>query len=77
MAFFDHVMRANVLEKEMMLACGEGRRRRGRPRRRWMEEIHKRTKMNLEELRDTTEDRNTWRRLIMAVAKDPRINGTM
>jgi hypothetical protein len=76
MAFFGHVMRANGLEKEMMLACGEGRRRRGRPRRRWMEEIHEKTKMNLEELRNATEDRNTWRRLSMAIAKIPRIDGT-
>src|SRR6218665_710121 len=28
-----HVMRADGLEKEMMLACGEGRRRRGWPRK--------------------------------------------
>ena len=76
MAFFGHVMRANGLEKEMMLACGEGKRKRGRPRRRWMEEIHERTKMKLEELRDATEDRNTWRRFITAVAKVPRIDGT-
>ena len=31
-------MRADGLEKEM-LACGEGRKRRGRPRKRWMVEI--------------------------------------
>jgi hypothetical protein len=76
MAFFGHVMRANGLEKEMMLACGEGRRRRGCPRRRWMEEIHEKTKMNLENLRNATEDRNKWRRLTMAVAMIPRIDGT-
>jgi len=34
LGFFGHVMRSDVLEKGMMLACGEGRRRRGRPRRR-------------------------------------------
>jgi len=33
-AFFGHVMRSDGLEKGMMLAFGEGRRRRGRPRRR-------------------------------------------
>jgi len=31
---------ANGLEMEMMLACGEGRRKRGRPREKWMEKIH-------------------------------------
>jgi len=38
-------MRSDGLEKGMMLACGEGRRRRGRPRRRWMDEIHEVTGM--------------------------------
>jgi len=36
----------------MILACGEGRRRRGRPRRGWMDEIHEVTGMKLVELRD-------------------------
>ena len=44
-------MRADGMEKEMMLACGEGVRRRGRPTQ-WMEEIHGRTAMNLAQLRD-------------------------
>jgi hypothetical protein len=48
MRFFGHVMRADGLEKEMMLAYGEGKRKRGRPRRRWMEEIHEATGMKLE-----------------------------
>src|SRR6218665_1031884 len=50
MMFFGHVMGADGLEKEMMLACGEGRR--GRPRKRWMGEILVGTKMGLEELRE-------------------------
>ena len=40
LGFFGHVMRSDGLEREMMLACGEGRRRRRRPRRRWMDEMH-------------------------------------
>ena len=32
-------MRSDGLEKEMMLACGEGRRKQGRPRKRWMDVI--------------------------------------
>ena len=76
MAYFGHVMRANGMEKEMMLACGEGKRRRGRPRKRWMEEIHETTKMNLSELRETARDRDAWRRLAMTVARIHRIDGT-
>jgi hypothetical protein len=69
-------MRADGMEKEMMLACGEGRRGRGRPRKRWMEEIHETMMMNIPELREATRDRNTWRRLTMTVARIQRIDGT-
>ena len=50
LGFFGHIMRSNGLEKEMMMACGEGRRKRGRPRKKEMNEIHERTGMNLAEL---------------------------
>ena len=40
LGFFGHIMRSKGLEKEMMMACGEGRRKRGRPREKWMDEIH-------------------------------------
>jgi len=40
--FFGHVMRSDWLEKGMMLACGERRRRRGQPRS-WQ---HKVTRYN-------------------------------
>jgi len=42
MLLFGHVMRANGMEKDMMLACGEGRRKRDRmpTRKRWMKEKH-------------------------------------
>ena len=36
LGFFGHVMRSDGLEKRMMLAYRDGRRRRGRPRRKWM-----------------------------------------
>jgi len=34
-----------------------GRRRRGQPRKRWMDEIHEITGMKLAELRDVTKER--------------------
>jgi len=57
--FFGHVMRANGIEKDMMLANGEGRRKRGHPMKRWMEEILTMSGMNLVELRDAVEDLGT------------------
>jgi len=47
LVFFGHVMQSDELEIGMMLACREGRRRRGRPRRRWMDETHEVTGMKL------------------------------
>ena len=60
----------------MMLAGGKGRRRRGRPMRRWMDEIHEVTGMNLAELRDVTSERKQWRRLAMMVARVPGTDST-
>src|SRR6218665_1545775 len=56
LGFFGYVMRSDGLEKGMMLAHGDGRRRRGRPRRKWMDEIHEVTGMKLAELRDVTKE---------------------
>ena len=65
-------MRSDELEKGMMLVCGEGRRRRrGRPRRRRMDETHEVTGMKIAELRDVMTERKQWRRLAMMVARVP------
>src|SRR6218665_602725 len=49
-----------------------GRRRTGRPRRKWMDEIHVHahevTGLQLAELRDVTTERKQWRRLVKTVA---------
>jgi Reverse transcriptase (RNA-dependent DNA polymerase) len=74
--FFGHVMRSDGLEKEMMLACGEGRRKQGRPRKKWMDEIHEATGMKLSELRDATAERGYWRHLIMTVARVQETDST-
>ena len=76
MIFFGQVMRADGLEKQMMLACGEGRRIKGWQRKRWMEEILVGAGMDLEELREAVRNRNTWRLLTVTVAKIHRIYGT-
>jgi len=76
MMFFGHVMRANGMEKDVMLACDEGRRKRGRPRKKSMEEIHTMSGMNLAELRDAVEDRDVWRKLTLSIARTLRVEGT-
>src|SRR6218665_1257222 len=74
LGFFGHVMRSD--EKGMKLAHGDGRRRRGRPRRKWMNEIHEVTGMKLAELRDVTTERKQWRRLVKTVARAQRVDST-
>jgi hypothetical protein len=59
LGFFEH-MRSNRMEKETMLANGEGKRKKGRPRKKWMDKIQERTEMNMAELRDATSDRKRW-----------------
>jgi len=76
LGYFGHIMRSNGLEKELMLACGEGRRRRGRPRMKWMDEILERTGKGLEELRESTRDRRSWRGYIRSVAMARRADST-
>ena len=54
---FGHLMqRADSLEKTLMLGKIEGRRRRGRPRRRCLDGITDSTDVSLSKLQETVED---------------------
>src|SRR6218665_2036799 len=70
LGFFGHVMRSGGLEKRMMLAHGDGRRRK------WMDEIHEVTGMKLVELRDVTAQRKRWRKLVKTIIRAPRVDST-
>src|SRR6218665_891985 len=69
LGFFGHVMRSDGLEKRMMPAHRDGSRRRGRPRRKWMDEIHEVPGMKLAELRDVTTKRKIWRKMVKTIAR--------
>src|SRR6218665_3626062 len=70
LGFFGHVMRSDGLKKRMMLAHGDGRRRR------WMDEIHEVSGMKLAELRDVTTERNMWRNMVKTIARAQRVDST-
>ena len=68
--YFGHLLwRADSFEKTLMLGKNEGRRRRGRQRMRWLDDITDSMNMGLGGLRELVMDREAWHTAFHGVAK--------
>ena len=72
LGWFGHISRRDgSLAKTIMQGTLEGSRRRGRPRKSWVDNIHDWTGLDSPTLTRTSQDRRDWRRIVKTASSRP------
>ena len=74
--WFGHVTRHDSLSKTILQGTVSGGRKRGRPRKAWLNNIKEWTNLELPELLTTTQQRNEWRIISLSPSGTPTVNQT-
>jgi hypothetical protein len=70
LSYFGHIMRKeNCLEKDIITGGTEGKRRRGRPRRMWIDDVKEWTGMTMEQAIRAAQQRSSWKHIVLCGAK--------